>query len=85
MAAAAKMSDTDRAQMIRGMVDGLAKRLADNPADVQGWLRLVQSYAVLGERERATAALGEARRKLAGNPAALGELSALAKSLGLGS
>ena len=75
----------DRAQMIRGMVDGLAKRLADNPGDVQGWLRLVQSYAVLGERERATVTLAEARRKLAGNTAALGELAVLAKALGLGS
>lgn len=83
--AADGMSETDRGQMVRGMVDSLAKRLEANPNDVQGWVRLVQSYTVLGEREKAVAALGDARRKLAGNAAALGELSTLAKSLGLGS
>jgi cytochrome c-type biogenesis protein CcmH len=85
VAAAGKMSDTDRGQMIRGMVDGLAKRLADNPNDVQGWVRLVQSYSVLGERARAVDSLAEARRKLAADPQALAELATLAKSLGLGS
>jgi cytochrome c-type biogenesis protein CcmH len=85
VAAAGKMTDADRAQMIRGMVDGLAKRLEANPDDVQGWQRLVQSFVVLGERDRAVAALGEARRKLAGNAQALSDLTALAKSLGLGS
>jgi cytochrome c-type biogenesis protein CcmH len=85
VAAAGKMTDADRAQMIRGMVDGLAKRLEANPDDVQGWQRLVQSFVVLGERDRAIAALGEARRKLAGNAQALSDLTALAKSLGLGS
>jgi cytochrome c-type biogenesis protein CcmH len=85
VAAAGKMTDGDRAQMIRGMVDGLAKRLEANPDDVQGWQRLVQSFVVLGERDRAIAALGEARRKLAGNAQALTDLTALAKSLGLGS
>jgi cytochrome c-type biogenesis protein CcmH len=82
---AESLSDGDRAQMIRGMVDGLAKRLESNPADVQGWVRLVQSYVVLGERDKAVASLTDARRKLAGNPAALDELSALARTLGLDS
>jgi hypothetical protein len=40
---------------------------------------------VLGERERALAALADARRKLAGDPQALATLAALAKSLGLDS
>jgi cytochrome c-type biogenesis protein CcmH len=83
--AADALSDGDRGLMIRGMVDSLAKRLEGNPADVQGWLRLVQSYAVLGERDKAVAALGTARSKLAGNTAALSELAALAKTLGFGS
>ena len=83
--AAESLSATDRAQMIRGMVENLSKRLETNPNDAEGWQRLVQSYVVLGERDKATAALADARRKLAGNAIALSELSALAKTLGLGS
>ena len=83
--AAESMPAADRTQMIRGMVDGLAKRLAADPGDTEGWQRLIQSYMVLGEREKAVAALADARRKLAGNAPALGDLTALAKSLGLGS
>lgn len=85
MSAAAKMSDADRGQMIRGMVDGLAKRLDAEPNDLPGWQRLLQAYLVLGERDRAVTALADARRKLAGNPQALAELAKLATSLGLGS
>ena len=39
--------------MIRGMVARLAGRLHDNGADVEGWLRLVRAYAVLGDRDKA--------------------------------
>jgi cytochrome c-type biogenesis protein CcmH len=35
------------------MVDGLAARLEDDPSDIEGWLRLAQSRAVLGEPEAA--------------------------------
>jgi cytochrome c-type biogenesis protein CcmH len=83
--AAEQMGAKERGQMISGMVDGLAKRLEANPQDAQGWRRLVQSYVVLGERDKATRALNDARRHLAGNTEALAELAALAKSLGLGS
>ncbi len=85
VAAAGKMSEADRNQMIRGMVASLAQRLATDPSDVAGWQRLMQSYLVLGERAQAVAALGDARRRLAGNPVALGELDTIAKTLGLGS
>jgi len=47
------MSGEDQAKMIRGMVEGLAARLAENPNDADGWARLGRSYAVLGEREKA--------------------------------
>lgn len=49
VAAAAEMSQGERAQMIRGMVDNLAERLESEPDDLQGWLRLANSYRVLGE------------------------------------
>lgn len=48
--------------MIRGMVDRLAARLADQPDDLAGWQRLAQARAVLGETEAAIAAHRQAVR-----------------------
>lgn len=83
--AAAQMSEADRATMIAGMVDGLAARLKTDGKDQAGWLRLIQSYAVLGRRDQALAAIADARKNLADNPKALDDIAALAKSLRLGS
>jgi cytochrome c-type biogenesis protein CcmH len=47
--AAQQMSSGDRQSMIRGMVDGLAEKMQQNPGDVAGWLRLARSYGVLKE------------------------------------
>ena len=85
MDAAAKMSPAERARMIEGMVDRLATRLRADGKDVDGWLRLIRAYMVLGRKDRATAALADGRKALAGDTSALGKLDALAKSLGLGS
>ena len=60
MAAAAKMSPAERQQMIRGMVEGLADRLEEEPNDPQGWQRLVRVYGVLGEKEKAYATMDRA-------------------------
>ncbi|MDA4848128.1 c-type cytochrome biogenesis protein CcmI [Hoeflea poritis] len=60
VAAAMEMSPEDRMAMIGGMVDGLDARLRDNPDDLDGWLRLVRSYMVLGEPEKAGDALDRA-------------------------
>ncbi len=60
VAASAKMSEKERDQMIRGMVDGLAARLEKDPADIDGWLMLIRSYAVLQERELALNAARDA-------------------------
>jgi cytochrome c-type biogenesis protein CcmH len=84
-AAADKLSPQDRAGMIAGMVESLAERLKTDTQNADGWMRLVQSYVVLGETGRARAALADARRHLSGNAAALAELARLARSLGLGS
>ena len=51
----------DQDQMIRGMVERLAARLRQDGSDVNGWIMLVRSYLVLGERERAEAAAAAAR------------------------
>jgi len=51
------MSDEDRAAMIKGMVVGLAGRLAEEPGDAEGWQRLARAYNVLGRPEHATRAM----------------------------
>jgi cytochrome c-type biogenesis protein CcmH len=85
MEAAAKLTPEQRAQMIAGMVDGLAQRLKSNGNDLPGWLRLVRAYAVLGRHDDARAALADARRHFQGDTRALSDLSQLAATLGLGS
>ncbi len=35
--------------MIMGMVESLQQRLAENPDDEEGWLRLIRSFEVLGD------------------------------------
>ena len=68
---------------IRAMVEGLAARLAQNGHDLEGWLRLVRSYTVLQEPEKARSALIDAKRNLAGDKDAIARLEALARELGL--
>ncbi len=63
-----------QSDMIRGMVDRLAARLKKDSSDPDGWVRLVRSYKVLGEPDKATAAADDARKALAGDPAKLKQL-----------
>ena len=69
------------APMIRGMVEGLAARLEENPEDLEGWLRLIRSYKVLNEPEKAHAAVAEARAAFAEDEAALARIGDAEKSL----
>jgi cytochrome c-type biogenesis protein CcmH len=41
------MTEDERAAMIEGMVEGLADRLAEDPADIEGWQKLIRAYRVL--------------------------------------
>jgi cytochrome c-type biogenesis protein CcmH len=83
MAAAAELTPQQRNNMARGMVDRLAERLKQDGSDLDGWLRLVRAYAVLGERDKARAAAADARRALASAPDKLRRLDELVKGLGL--
>ncbi len=83
VADAAKMSNDQRNDMIRGMVANLASRLHDNGADVEGWLRLVRAYAVLGERDKAKNAAADARRALADHPEQIKRIDDLVEGLGI--
>jgi cytochrome c-type biogenesis protein CcmH len=77
------LPEAGRMNAIRGMVDGLASRLAQNGQDLEGWLRLVRSYTVLHEPGKARLALIDAKRSLAGDPGAIARIEALARELGL--
>ena len=74
--------EIDSAQ-INQMVSGLAERLKKDGSDLKGWLMLVRAYTVLGRTDDALSALKQARGQFMGNNEALGEIDALAKSLGL--
>jgi cytochrome c-type biogenesis protein CcmH len=60
MAAAANMSEADRATMIKGMVTQLAARLEADPNDADSWVRLGRAYAVLAEHDKAAEAFERA-------------------------
>jgi len=83
MAAAKDMNEADRGAMIRGMVDRLASRLKQNGDDVEGWLRLVRAYMVMGDRDKAKSALTDARLAVANDAERLRQLNEGLKNLGL--
>jgi cytochrome c-type biogenesis protein CcmH len=83
VADAAKLAPNQRMAMIRGMVERLAARLKQDGADADGWIRLVRAYVVLGEKDKARAALGDARRALTNEPDKLRQVEELGKELGV--
>ena len=83
MTAAKDMTESDRGTMIRGMVDRLATRLKENGDDVEGWLRLVRAYMVMGERDKAVSALTDARQAVTNDAERLRQLNEGLKNMGL--
>lgn len=65
---------------IRGMVASLAARLEAQPDDPDGWVRLVRSYAVLGDTGARDAALARVQARYADQPAVLEQAAAAAKT-----
>jgi cytochrome c-type biogenesis protein CcmH len=68
MSAAAEMPEAQRDAMIRGMVAKLADHLQSEPDDLEGWLRLGRSYAVLGETDKSVDAYANAAKLRPGDP-----------------
>ena len=83
MAAANGMAAGDREAMIRSMVERLATRLKQNGNDVEGWLRLVRAYMVMGDRDKARDAEASARDAVANDSERLKQLNEGLKNLGL--
>ena len=81
--AAQNMSAGDRQNMIRGMVEGLAAKLDDNPSNFEGWKRLIRSYVVLGDIEKAKSSLTKALTQFDKAPFVKRELLSLGRELSL--
>jgi cytochrome c-type biogenesis protein CcmH len=82
-ASVAALPAEDRQAAIRGMVEGLSQRLKASGGTPEEWTRLVRSYAVLGERDKAARSLTRAREALAQDRSALGRLDVVAQELAL--
>lgn len=83
IAAAEDMTSEDRAAMIRGMVEGLAARLATDGGTAEDWARLIGSLGVLGDTERAAAIWAEAQQVFADAPEAVETIRQAARAAGV--
>lgn len=84
IAEADKMSADDRQEMIRSMVASLDEKLTADPNNLDGWLRLIRSYAVLGDREGASNAISRARAAFGDDEKKVGAIDGLAGKLAIG-
>jgi cytochrome c-type biogenesis protein CcmH len=78
-----EIGQAERGIVIHNMVERLATRLNQDGGDVDGWLRLIRAYVVLGEREKARSALSSARQAVANDRERVGRLSAGLTELGV--
>lgn len=83
MAAAGEMSAEDRQAMIEGMVGQLEGRLLSEGGAVEEWVKLMGALGVLGQPERAKAALAAAEKALAADPAGLAQVRAATEGAGV--
>ncbi|MGI9400425.1 MAG: c-type cytochrome biogenesis protein CcmI [Rhizobiaceae bacterium] len=79
--AANALNADERQEMIQNMVAGLAERLKQNPDDIEGWRRLIRSYTVLGEMDKAHEAIAVAKTSFASNAEFLKELEVMEGAL----
>ena len=81
--AIAALPDEDRAAAIRGMVDGLDKRLSGDGGTEAEWRRLMRARMVLGEPEAAAQVLQRALADLASDQEAAARMISMARELGV--
>lgn len=83
IAAAGDMSQEDRAAMIQDMVSQLSNRLATDGGTSAEWARLIGALSVLGDTDRATLILNEARSVFADHADDLDIIETAAQRAGL--
>ncbi|MQQ06844.1 c-type cytochrome biogenesis protein CcmI [Epibacterium sp. SM1979] len=83
MQAASEMSPEEQQEMIRGMVEGLSDRLANEGGTAPEWARLISALTVLGDVERANRIYAEAQSRFADAPEQAAIIDAAARQAGL--
>lgn len=83
VAAAQDMTAGDRNAMIEGMVASLAEKLKQEPKNFDGWMRIIRSYSVLGQKDKAAEALKQGLIAFPRDGEQGKQLVALAGELGL--
>ncbi|MBF2716707.1 c-type cytochrome biogenesis protein CcmI [Agrobacterium vitis] len=83
VAAAQGLPDGDRQAMIKGMVESLDAKLKTDPNNFEGWVRLVRSYTVLKDNQRALEALKTGLKTFPADGEQGKQLIAMAQQLGL--
>lgn len=81
--AAQSMTPEQQAQMIEGMVAGLAAKLEAEPDDMEGWARLIRARAVMGDLAQAQADLAAALAVFADAPEKRAIIERVARDSGL--
>ena len=82
--AANEIGAAEKAEMIHGMVEGLAERIdSGENASPAEWARLIRSLGVLGDRERAFEFWSKAQERFADDPAAAAMIRDEATRLGV--
>jgi len=77
------MTPQQQAQMIEGMVAGLAARLEAEPDDMEGWARLIRARTVMGNTTQAQADLVAALAVFADAPEKRAIIERVARDAGL--
>ena len=83
MEAARGIPPSQQDEMVRGMVEGLANRLRQNPRDADGWIRLMRSRMVLNDRAKAREALSSGLAAFQDDAATQRRLRTAAEELGV--
>lgn len=84
LAGAQSLAPADQQQTIRDMVESLDARLKTESDDLESWMRLVRSYAVLNETDRAADALDRALAAFSTDGESVSKLIAVAREYGIG-
>ena len=82
MDAAAELTAEERREMIQGMVDGLAERLAAEGGPASDWARLITALGVLGEHDRAAVIWSKAQEVFSDAPDVVERIRAAAVKAG---
>ncbi|MEN8893382.1 c-type cytochrome biogenesis protein CcmI [Planktotalea arctica] len=80
---AAEMSEQDRQDMVRGMVDRLEDRLVSTGGSPEEWAQLIAAIGVLGDEDRAALIWQNAKDVFADRPDALRIVRDAARKLGV--